>query len=198
MLLFFFSAKKKRSVTPCEIGWLLWRWRRHARQHSAPATALERLAQYSQGRLNAIAARHELDFESSAGRLVLLRSEPEHAALQPALQLLRDAGVAAHEIDADAARKIEPGLSPEAPLAAAIHLPGAGAGNCRLFAQLLRQGMQGSGVHFAFGTRVDRVSSSPTGVAVQGDAEASARHRDLATSLAHRFAPAWVRFTQKE
>ena len=152
------------------LGWL-WRWRRHARQHSAPATALERLAQYSQGRLNAIAARHELDFESSAGRLVLLRSEPEHAALQPALQLLRDAGVAAHEIDADAARKIEPGLSPEAPLAAAIHLPGAGAGNCRLFAQLLRQGMQGSGVHFAFGTRVDRVSSSPTGVAVQGDAE---------------------------
>ena len=152
------------------LGWL-WRWRRHARQHSAPATALERLAQYSQGRLNAIAARHELDFESSAGRLVLLRSEPEHAALQPALQLLRDAGVAAHEIDADAARKIEPGLSPEAPLAAAIHLPGAGAGNCRLFAQLLRQGMQGSGVHFAFGTRVDRVSSSPTGVAVQGDAD---------------------------
>ena len=24
MLLFFFSVKKKRSVTPCEIGWLLW------------------------------------------------------------------------------------------------------------------------------------------------------------------------------
>ena len=35
-------------------------------------------------------------------------------------------------------------------------------------------------------------------LALQGDAEASARHRDLATSLAHRFAPAWVRFTQKE
>ncbi|WP_277214106.1 hypothetical protein, partial [Ruminococcus callidus] len=25
LLLFFFSVKKKRSVTPCEIGWLLWR-----------------------------------------------------------------------------------------------------------------------------------------------------------------------------
>ncbi|WP_277214543.1 hypothetical protein, partial [Ruminococcus callidus] len=25
LLLFFFSVKKKRSVTPCEIGWLMWR-----------------------------------------------------------------------------------------------------------------------------------------------------------------------------
>jgi DNA-binding SARP family transcriptional activator len=31
-----------------------------------------------------------------------------------------------------------------------------------------------------------------------GDVEASARHRELATSVAHRFAPAWVQFTKKE
>ena len=152
------------------LAWL-WRWRSAARQHSAPAAALERLAQYSLARLKTIATQHELDFEACDGRLVLLRSEAERQALQPALQVLRDAGVAVHEIDADAARKIEPGLSPEAPLAGAIHLPDAWAGNCRLFAQLLRQGTQGAGVHFAFGTRIDRVSSSPTGVAVQGEAE---------------------------
>ena len=35
-------------------------------------------------------------------------------------------------------------------------------------------------------------------LALQGDAEASARHRELATSVAHRFAPAWVQFTKKE
>ena len=157
-------------VTRAHLAWL-WRWRSASRQNSAPAAALERLAQYSQARLQALAAQHDLDFEASEGRLVLLRSEPERASLQPALQLLRDAGVALSEIDADAARKIEPGLAPEAPLAGAIHLPGAAAGNCRLFAQLLRQGLQDQTVHFAFGTRVDRLSSSPTGVSVQGESE---------------------------
>ncbi len=152
------------------LAWL-WRWRGHARRHDAPAAALEQLAQYSQTRLQAIAAEHGLDFEASEGRLVLLRSEQERQALQPALQLLRDAGATVHEVDADTARKIEPGLSPEAPLAGALHLPSAAAGNCRLLAQLLRQEMQGMGVEWAFGTRVDRISNSPTGVAVQGQAD---------------------------
>ncbi len=152
------------------LTWLR-RWRHVARNQSAPAAVLERLAQYSLARIHAIATRHELDFEASSGRLVLLRNEQEQAALQPALQVMRDAGVPLHEIDADAARVIEPGLSPEAPLAGAIHLPDAGAGNCRLFAQLLRQGTQGSGVHYAFNTRVDRISSNPTGLVVQGESE---------------------------
>ncbi|WP_298211384.1 FAD-dependent oxidoreductase [Acidovorax sp.] len=149
-------------------AWLR-RWRRATRANSAPAATLERLAQYSQGRLQAIASQHELDFEASEGRLVLLRTEQERAQLQPALQVLRDSGVALCEIDADTARQIEPGLSPEAPLAGAIHLPDARAGNCRLFAQMLRQGTQGAGVHFVFNTRVERISSSPIGVALQGE-----------------------------
>ena len=150
-------------------GAWLRRWRRMARTQSAPAAALERLAQYSLGRLQAIAARHELDFEASEGRLVLLRTESERAALQPALQVLRDCGVAVREIDPAQARALEPGLSPEAALAGALHLPQARAGNCRLFAQLLRQGLQGAGVQFAFGTRVERLSTSPVGLAIAGE-----------------------------
>jgi D-amino-acid dehydrogenase len=151
-------------------AWLS-RWRSATHAGSAPAAALERLAQYSQSRLQALAQRHELDFEASQGRLVLLRTEQERAQLQPALQVLRDSGVALREIDADVARQIEPGLSPEAPLAGAIHLPDARAGNCRLFAQLLRQGTQGSGVHFAFNTRIDRIGTTPVGVVVQGESD---------------------------
>ena len=151
-------------------AWLS-RWRSATHASSAPAAALERLAQYSQSRLQALAQRHELDFEASQGRLVLLRTEQERAQLQPALQVLRDSGVALREIDADVARQIEPGLSPEAPLAGAIHLPDARAGNCRLFAQLLRQGAQGSGVHFAFNTRIDRIGTTPVGVVVQGESD---------------------------
>ncbi|KZT17061.1 amino acid dehydrogenase [Acidovorax sp. GW101-3H11] len=151
-------------------AWLS-RWRSATHASSAPAAALERLAQYSQSRLQALAQRHELDFEASQGRLVLLRTEQERAQLQPALQVLRDSGVALREVDADIARQIEPGLSPEAPLAGAIHLPDARAGNCRLFAQLLRQGTQGSGVHFAFNTRIDRIGTTPVGVVVQGESD---------------------------
>lgn len=151
-------------------AWLS-RWRSATHASSAPAAALERLAQYSQSRLQALAQRHELDFEASVGRLVLLRTEQERAQIQPALQVLRDSGVALREVDADIARQIEPGLSPEAPLAGAIHLPDARAGNCRLFAQLLRQGTQGSGVHFAFNTRIDRIGTGPVGVVVQGESD---------------------------
>lgn len=156
------------------VGWLL-RWRRAARTGTPPAAAVERLAQYSQTRLKAIASQHELDFEASDGRLVLLRSEEDSARLQPALQVLRDCGVALREISADVARQIEPGLSPEAPLAGALHLPDAGAGNSRLFAQLLRLGIQampgqpGSGVQFAFNTRIERIHASPMGVVLQGE-----------------------------
>lgn len=151
-------------------AWLS-RWRSATHASSAPAAALERLAQYSQSRLQALAQRHELDFEASVGRLVLLRTEQERAQIQPALQVLRDSGVALREVDADLARQIEPGLSPEAPLAGAIHLPDSRAGNCRLFAQLLRQGTQGSGVHFAFNTRIDRIGTTPVGVVVQGESD---------------------------
>jgi len=151
-------------------AWLS-RWRSATHASSAPAAALERLAQYSQSRLQALAQRHELDFEASVGRLVLLRTEQERAQIQPALQVLSDSGVALREVDADLARQIEPGLSPEAPLAGAIHLPDARAGNCRLFAQLLRQGTQGSGVHFAFNTRIDRIGTTPVGVVVQGESD---------------------------
>lgn len=149
-------------------AWLS-RWRSATHASSAPAAALERLAQYSQSRLQTLAHRHELDFEASEGRLVLLRTEQERDLLQPALQVLRDSGVALREVTANVARQIEPGLSPEAPLAGAIHLPDARAGNCRLFAQLLRQGTQGSGVHFAFNTRIDRIGANPAGVVVQGE-----------------------------
>lgn len=153
-----------------DLAWI-WRWRRMARRgaQAAPLATLEGLARYSQHHLQQIAARHELDFEGNQGRLILLRTAQEQARWQPALQVLRDAGIALREMDAEAARQIEPGLCPETPLAGALHLPDATAGNCRLFAQLLRQGTQAGGVQFAFGTRVARLASQPMGVQVHGE-----------------------------
>lgn len=164
------TLRLAQGVKGSDLAWL-WRWRRAARHgaQAAQLSALEGLARYSQQRLQHIAAQHALDFESTQGRLILLRTPQEQARWQATLPLLRDAGVALREVDADAARQIEPGLCPETPLAGALHLPDAMAGNCRLFAQLLRQGTQTAGVQFAWGAQVVRLTSQPTGVQVQGE-----------------------------
>jgi D-amino-acid dehydrogenase len=152
------------------LAWLR-RWRQASRRNTTPAATLEALARYSHARLEAIAALHDLDFEATTGRLLLLRTEAELAAIQPALQTLRDTGQTAHEITPEAAHKLEPGLCPETPLAAAIHLPAASAGNCRLFGQLLRQGIQGSAVTFEFNATVERISTNPVAITLRGDTE---------------------------
>lgn len=161
------TLQLRAGTTARDLAWL-WRWQRHARRGSAPIAAVEQLAAYSHARLSDICREHELDIETTQGRLVLLRSEAERTALQPTVELLRDMGVKVADISADAARGLEPGLSAEAPLAAALHLPDAGAGNCRLMAQLLRQGCQSSGVEFAFNTRVAALHGAPLGVQLQG------------------------------
>lgn len=161
-------------VSGADLAWL-WRWRRAARQAAKgtlPPTlaTLEHLARYSQARLHATLAALDMDPECRTGGLVLLRTEPERAALAPVLQLLRDAGVPLHEVDAEAARRIEPGLSPHTPLAAALHLPGGEVGNCRLFALMLRQAAQQLGAQFLFNTTVRRLHTAPAGVQVAGEA----------------------------
>jgi D-amino-acid dehydrogenase len=107
-----------------------------------------------------------------SGTLVLLRSEAERAALAPQLQLLRDAGLALHELDAAAARHHEPGLAEDAPLAGALQLPAAALGNCRLYALQLRQAAQELGAQFHFGSNVQQLEHSPPGVLLRGQTQA--------------------------
>ena len=147
-----------------ELAWL-WRWRRSP----TPLAALEGLARYSSQRTLDLAARHELDFESHTSRLVLFRTAKDRAQLQPLLDWLRESGTPIQDISPEDARQREPGLSPEAPLDSVVLLPSATSGNCRLFAQMLRQGMQSAGVQFAFNTPVTALSSGPIGLQLQGD-----------------------------
>ena len=165
------TLRMKGGLSMAHLAWLR-RWRQTALRKKAPAMALEALARYSQTRLEAMAARHELDFEAVNGRLLLLRNEAELAAIEPALQILRDTGHAVHQITPEAARKLEPGLHPETLLAAALHIPGASAGNCRLFAHMLRQAIQGLGVTFELNATVERISSNPVAITVRGDTQA--------------------------
>ena len=149
----------------------LRQWRRRARS-APPATlmALAQLARYSQQQLNATAEALQADPEIRHGGLVVLRSEALVETLEPTLQLLRDAGMPAQLLSSAEARRLEPGLGEHAPLAAAIRLPEAQVGNCRLFALMLRQAAQELGVQFAFGTQVQRLHTAPVGVQVAGQA----------------------------
>jgi D-amino-acid dehydrogenase len=116
--------------------------------------ALQRLAFYSRQRLHTLTEDLQLDYDRSTGYMVLLRSEKDRKLVQPGLQVLRDAGVKFQEIDADAARALEPALNPDTAFAGAIHLPDDEVGNCRQFAMLLKNQAQALGARFEFNASV--------------------------------------------
>ena len=64
------------------------------------------------------------------------------------------------ELDADAARRIEPALHPHTALAGAIHLPQDEVGNCRQFAIILRDAAEQLGARFAFNTTVTAIDKT--------------------------------------
>ena len=162
-----------------DLAWL-WQWRRAARAPNAPATlaALARLSEYSLARTRQTAAEMGMEAETSRGTLLLLRTSQEQEQLEPALRALRDAGVVVNAVDADMARLIEPGLSPEVPLAGALHTPDGESGNCRLFAQMLRYAAQERGARFVFQSRVQAIGSAPTSLRIAGDAAGQPRRFD--------------------
>ena len=159
-----------RGAGPSGLAWL-WRWAQAGRGPAASGLlpALQQLGQYSLARTRALAGQLEVDIETSRGALVLLRRPECVQRLQPALQLLRDAGITITDVDADTARLIEPGLSTDTPLAGALHVPDGEAGNCRLFALVLRQAAQNLGARFMFGSAVSALTHAPTGLRVAGE-----------------------------
>ena len=133
------------------LGWLL-RWRRActSESYAANRARLLRLARYSRARLHALTDQLGLDYERSAGYLVLLRDEQDLALARPGLKLLAETGVRFALIDGARCRQVEPGLNPETPLLAGIRLPDDEVGNCRQFTALLRAEAQRAGVQFVF------------------------------------------------
>lgn len=162
-----------RQLSLSDLSWLR-QWRRAAARaaHSPqPAgLALLQLARYSQARLLELTQQLDLPFEHSSSTLLLLRSAQDAEAAAPLLKALRETGHTALEVDADTARRIEPGLSPTLALAGALHLPDGLAGNCRQFALLLRQAAQRQGADFQWSAAVERVCTAPTGLQIQGEA----------------------------
>lgn len=160
-------------VSAGELGWM-WHWWRACRldTYLANRARLQRLAFYSRERLHWLTDSLQLDYDRSPGYLVLLRSEKDRRMVQPGLQVLREAGVTFREIDAAAARAVEPALNPDTDFLGAVQLPEDEAGNCRQFALLVKDAARAAGARFEFNTTVlplDR--AAPTTLQVQqGDA----------------------------
>lgn len=138
---------------PLALPWLLRFLRAcHPAAYERHRRALHALAQSSLERLDDLARTLELPYERAPGYLVLLRSAREAQRYRAALAALETLGVRHDWLDEAACRTLEPGLSTATPLHAGVHLPDAAVGNCRLFAQGLRQRLADLGVAFRFGT----------------------------------------------
>ncbi|MEO6319321.1 MAG: D-amino acid dehydrogenase [Polaromonas sp.] len=144
-----------------EMAWM-WKWMRACKLETylANRARLQRLAFYSRHRLHLLTAERELDYERSAGYMVLLRSEKDSQLVQPGLQVLRDAGVNFRQINADETRQIEPALNPETSFLGAVHLPDDEVANCRQFALMLKEAALQLGVDFRFNTTVAQLERS--------------------------------------
>ena len=142
--------------------WLWHWWRSCARDvHQRNRATMQRLAHYSRAHQIALTKELHLEYEQAPGYLVLLRSAREVQLAQFGLRLLDELGVAHTLVDAERARAIEPGLNPGTELAAALHLPQDGVGNCRQFAHLIKARAQQLGVQFRFDHHVQRIVPGP-------------------------------------
>ncbi|MBZ8140572.1 amino acid dehydrogenase [Rubrivivax gelatinosus] len=185
-----------------QIPWL-WRWWRACRPavHATNRAAMLRLARLSQERLATLTRSLRLDYEHSRGYTVLLRSERELVRARQGLKLLAELGVPFELLDAGRARQLEPGLNPETALRAAVHLPQDGVGNCRQFAQQLKNEATQRGADFRFGVDVQGVVPGTKPVVHAGGSEhafdavvlcsGAATHLLRALKLHLPLAPVW-------
>ncbi|CDN58805.1 D-amino acid dehydrogenase [Burkholderia cenocepacia] len=145
---------------------------------------MQRIAYYSRACLHAFRDRYPFDYGASRGYLQLLRSAFDVEMVQPALKVLRDAGIAFRELDAAGCTAIEPGLrwARQAPVGG-IYLPDDEAGDCARFTRELRARCEANGVTFRFRTAIrvlDVAGGEVRGVRIDSlDAGAAARRDAL-------------------
>jgi D-amino-acid dehydrogenase len=150
---------------PSDAAWLMRWWmhtgkKAHAAQQSA-ALALTQLSLRELARTNAVLG---LDYETTEGLTVLVRSAHDRERLDPYLQWLQASNLAHQVGDAAFGLSKEPALNPQTPLHTAIHLPKDGVGNCRQFTGALKQVVQERGAAFSFGHTVRAIHLTKSGV----------------------------------
>lgn len=167
------APKAEGRLTPLNVALLhrpaLWPWWWRLKQSTA-ATAVERrlsacvpMALQSQSRLQELISQLRIEVEQSCGALILWRDAAERARAQPVLTALRALGLKANELEPAGCHALEPQLDADQPLVGGVHLPDAGAGNCRQIAHALRDAAEHAGVEWRFATTVRALTAEPGG-----------------------------------
>ncbi|MDN7674162.1 D-amino acid dehydrogenase [Burkholderia oklahomensis] len=144
------------TLDPAQWRWIA-RWLRECElaRFRVNKQRMQRVAYYSRSCLRAFRDRHPFDYGASRGYLQLFRSEFDVQLAQPALAVLRDAGIGHREVGADECMQIEPGLRwANARPVGGLYLPDDEAGDCARFTRRLRAICEANGVRFRFGTDV--------------------------------------------
>ncbi|MBW8844542.1 MAG: FAD-dependent oxidoreductase [Burkholderiales bacterium] len=148
---------------------LAWRWRRWraGRRGGDAASSLPALSQLSLARTAELRRSLGLDDEAADGLLVALTDARRIAAAEAQLEAWKGLGLQLELLDAEQARRREPGLNNDAPLAGALALTHGGTGNARLFAQQLRHQAQRLGAGFRFHTTVRAIAADGAGLTLR-------------------------------
>lgn len=161
----FQTARLKRNASVRDLQWLLqWSRSRSPEEFLAGLRANHALLAASLDRLQAIVQNTSLIFDRSAGQMLLFSREIDAEASAAKLNQLKDLGVALKVLLPEEARALEPGMNASTSLHSAVYFPNDEVGNCRQFAQLIKDEAQSLGVEFCLGTTVSAIHahSKPT------------------------------------
>jgi len=160
---------------------LAWSKSRANKDFSAAFAAKHALLEASVARFHSIVQRANLTLDHSAGQMVLFSGPREAQRFAPKLETLKHLGVAYKALTPNEARTIETGLSATLPLHSAVQFPQDEVGNCRQFAQRLKEAAQAQGVAFRLGTTVQGIAGDTVPkLALDGNAVPQAFDRVVA------------------
>jgi D-amino-acid dehydrogenase len=150
-------------------------------------TRLHPLIELARLTLGDIEALHEFEFEQKPGILHLVRTPAQWVRILPALELMRDLGIAYESLSPDACVAQEHSVPREPDFAGGILLDTERTGNCPLLAKQLKQHLEAGGVQFRFGQAVTRLHVNATSASVElapAQGATRSRHAERLTAAA--------------
>jgi D-amino-acid dehydrogenase len=156
------SLPPKAFFSPSALRWTFaWSRTRSSEQFQSDFRANANLLSQSLVRLEEICHDEKIEFEQSSGRVILFPSEAVSKLCDAKFAALKELGAAHKDLDEVELGKIEPSLNVSNGIQSYAYFPGDRVGNCRQFAQLLKDRAVAAGAKFIFNTAVSAIKCDP-------------------------------------